>query len=206
MKGYSLLISPMPFPNISWWQQVLKAEQVIMDLGHNYQKMTFRNRYEIGSAGGRQLLSIPLQQGRNQRIPMKEVMISYTENWQAHQWKSLSAAYKRTPFFEFYDYNLIHLFQENIKHLWEWNWESIQLIMQLLKMENKVTISEKYIDKNDAEYVDLRDWRKNSEEKIPEEFSTYIQPFHHNHSFQANLSILDLLFCEGPNAISFLRV
>lgn len=197
----SKIFSALPFANIYWWQHFLKAENAVLDIGEHFEKMTFRNRYQIGAANGIMTLSIPLSDGRDQRKPMKEVQISYSENWQKNHWKSLEAAYMRTPFFEFYQDDIKPLFDTEYVLLSDWNIASINVIKKLIKHPAPFTISEVYLPLTQNDFRALKP--KDSIHLATD--IKYIQPFEHKFGFVPNLSILDLLFCEGPATLIILK-
>ena len=100
---------------------VLNADLVIFDGAEHFQKMTHRNRYDISGANNTIKLSVPLVNGRNQRVPMREVCIHNEERWQVQHWRTLVSVYKRTPFFDHYATTLGELFQTQFTHLADFN-------------------------------------------------------------------------------------
>ena len=118
----------MPFPSIAWCADMLKADAVLIDDQESYRKMTYRHKYEIATANGRLKLSIPLLNGRNQRIPMGEVQIFNEEDWQQQHFKSIKNAYNRSPFFEYYELELQRLFTVKYDRLIDFNKASIDFV------------------------------------------------------------------------------
>lgn len=196
------VFSVLPFPPLSWWSAFFQAEQAVLDNGEHFEKMSFRNRYFIGAANGSLGLSIPLKGGRNQRLAMHSIQIAYADHWQKNHWQSIVSAYNKTPFFEFYEDTFKSLYQDEIESLSDWNLRSIQMCCNILKCTPPFDISETFIPPN-PNHLDTRQWNLKTQFELPER--TYFQPFQHKHGFLPNLSILDLICCEGPNALAFLK-
>ena len=109
------------FPPVSFFSVLYTNSYVKIDIYEDYHKMSFRNRCLIAGAQGIISLSVPLKEGRNQRLPMNEVLISNSEKWQARHFKSIQSAYNRSPFFEYYQDELAVLYQQPFNRLAEWN-------------------------------------------------------------------------------------
>ncbi|MDE3254542.1 MAG: WbqC family protein [Bacteroidota bacterium] len=196
----SLLISSyMPFPTIAWCADMLKASVIFLDNQEPYRKMTFRNKYEIATANGRLKLSIPLLNGRNQRVPMSEVQIFNEENWQQQHYKSIKNAYNRSPFFEYYELELQRLFTIKYDRLIDFNKASIDFVMQSLRIKKEIQVlGDNTLDNNN----DLLDWRNEQQGVFQQK--PYYQLFENKNGFLPNLSSLDLIFNEGNLAVDFL--
>jgi hypothetical protein len=104
-----------------------KAKQITFDLAEHYQKMSYRNRYYLAAPEGKLLMSLPLEHGRNQRMPVSEVKISDRSNWQSNQWKTIVSLYGRSPFFEYFEHHFKPLFENRYANLHDWNRAGIQL-------------------------------------------------------------------------------
>lgn len=196
------LFSAIPFPNLIWWKAFLEADHRTIDIGEYFQRMSYRNRYYIGTANGRLILSIPLKKGRDQKRPMKDMEISYAEDWQKNHWRSIQSAYMRTPYFEFYMDHLEPLYQGRIPLLHEWNLQSIRICLDLMKEQLTYHINEILLPESNGD-----DWRKMlpRDEYPGMKKVTYIQPFEPRWGFIPNLSILDLLSCAGPDSLAYLK-
>jgi len=104
-----MITSSIPFPPISWWAKAIKAGTITFDVHEFYQKMSYRNRYYLASPNGKTLMSLPLQSGRNQRIPVAEVKLFNESAWQDNHWKTIVSLYRRSPFFEYFEHELAPL-------------------------------------------------------------------------------------------------
>ena len=194
-------ISPfLTFPEISWWMHVVNMNVVILDKAEHFEKMTTRNRYPIAGANNSILLSVPLVNGRNQHVPMADVRIHNETRWQVQHWRTLVSVYKRSPYFEYYEPTLQPLFEQPFTHLTDFNKAGILWAKKQLGLKFELQETETYIKEYPADIADLRNL-KNITKTTPK----YYQVFEDRIGFLPNLSILDLLFCEGPAAVDALR-
>ena len=109
------------FPPVSFFSTLYRETYFYFDIYEIYRKMSFRNRCLIAGAQGMISLSVPLEKGRNQQLPMNEVRISDTEKWQSRHFKSIRSAYNRSPFFDFYQDELAAIYQRPFELLTDWN-------------------------------------------------------------------------------------
>lgn len=201
-----LVSVPVPFPNISWWAFALSTDEVLFDISGHFEKMSYRNRYCIAGANGLITLSIPLQQGRNQRLPLKEVQIANKEDWQTQHWRTITSAYRRTPYFEHYEHSLQTLFDRPFERLIDFNFAAIHWLKQQLKTSFSERIADHFQKDYEDSAFDIRQKQKPSaEKKSVEGYPKYYQLFEDRIGFQPNLSMLDLLFSEGPYAVQWVK-
>jgi len=190
-------------PPISFFYYLLQHQEVIIDLHENFVKQTFRNRCQVLSPNGLQNLSIPIINVKSKRTT-KKTQIAYIENWQKMHWRSLEAAYRSSPYFEYYEDLFYPIFMERkYEFLYELNQELLRLLLKTIGIETTITFSENYIEtyENAIDYRPIMTPKQTNSLK----FANYIQVFSDRHEFIPNLSILDLLFNEGPNAIDYLK-
>jgi len=173
----------------------------------NYSKGSYRNRCHIIGANGVMPLSIPLLKGKNSQMPIREVQISYTNNWQKQHWQSIRSAYGNAPFFEFYADELQPLFEEKTELLFDFNLNLVKTIARLVGLDDHLIFTSSYEASGD-----FQDFRKGISPKekhqVPDsgfQAKPYGQVFLEKHDFIPNMSILDLLFCTGPEAVYFLE-
>ena len=196
------LLYPTYFPNIASYVVISQAKRLVFEVQDSYQKQTYRNRCYIYGANGKLGLHIPVQFSQKNRRNTSEILIDSSINWQSLHWKSLESAYKTSPFFEYYQDELVSLFTTKKDSLLAFNFECIEVINSCLDLSIDYSKSSEFIkEKQQNDYRHLVNARKESEIKI----SPYIQVFNEKHGLINNLSILDLLFNEGPNAKSYLK-
>ena len=199
----NILLHPTYFPSIAQCVAIIQANKVIFEVCDNYQKQTYRNRMNIYGAQGKMPLTVPVVYSQKNRQLYKDIAISNEEKWQDLHWKSIQSAYSSSPFFEFYEHDLRHLFNEEATHLMDFNFECLNAILECLQLDLKFERSSAFelnpIDQTDYRY--LADHRK----EIAQPLKPYVQVFDEKHGFISNLSILDLIFNEGPNALLYLE-
>ena len=197
-----ILIHPNYFPNIHQFNQIIKANNILFEVSDNYQKQTFRNRTYIYGANGKLGLFIPVIHTHNNRELFKDVKISYDSNWMDLHLKSLQSAYRSSPYFEYFEDDFIKLYSEREKFLADFNIKCIRLISNLLDLDLDYKISGEYVEKTN-DIIDLRDLSNARKEKKIDT-PKYIQVFESKHGYINNLSIIDLIFSEGPNSVSLI--
>ena len=197
-----ILLYPSYFPSISHFVAIAKADKIIFEIEDNYQKQTNRNRAYIYSPNGIQLLNIPVKHSKEATQKTKDVKIDGSFGWQKQHFKSLEAAYRTSPFFEFFEDAISPIFTKNHTFLLDLNFETIDIVSKCLriKFENEKTV-EYFHEATD--YLDLRILVNGK--KDTSVFDSYTQVFEEKHGFLNNISILDLLFNEGRFALDYLK-
>ena len=198
-----VLIHPTYFPNIAHFVAMVKAEEVVFETDDNFLKQTYRNRTYIYGANGKLAINIPVIHTQKNRQKYRDVKIFNEENWQVQHWKSLLSAYRSSPFFEYYIDELQPLFEKKVDFILDFNLACLEVICDCLALELNTSKTETY----QIEFTDKTDFRflVNAKKEQAHHFDSYTQVFHDKHGFIENLSILDLLFNEGPNALNYLE-
>lgn len=196
------LFIPTYFSPISQFSEIVKADEITFEVEDNFQKQTYRNRCYIYNSDGKQLLTIPVKhKNKEGRKKTKDTLIENAFPWQDQHFKSLQSAYRTSPYFEFFEDDLALIFKKKYKYLLDINIDSYLFIVDALQLNSEFSKTTAYnqIEKN-------KDFRFLAEKKhlLKNSPKVYIQMFDDKHGFINNLSILDLLFMEGPNAISYL--
>lgn len=196
------LLYPTYLPNIASYIVMAQSDAFVFEICDSYQKQTYRNRCYIYGANGKLSLNIPVHYTQKNRQDTKEIEIENSSKWQSTHWKSIESAYKTSPFFEFYEDELKVLFENPKEFLLDFNLECIAVINNCIGFEPVFSNSEQfYKTTSESDYRFLVNARK--EPKI--ETKPYIQVFKEKHGSITNLSILDLLFNEGPNTLNYLK-
>ena len=198
----NLLIHPNYLPAISQLKLIIDSKKLIFEINDNFKKQTYRNRTYIYGANGLLLLSIPVIHSQKNRKKFKDVMISYDYDWLSQHWKSFQISYRSSPFFEYYEDKLADLYGRREKYLYDFNLRSIDILFDMLQINLEYDFTKEYNEK----YSDTLDYRNNYK-KLNSSFKIkeYTQVFESKHGYIENLSALDLIFNEGPNAINFLK-
>lgn len=199
----TVLLHPTYFPSIAHFVAMIKAETIVFEVHDNYQKQTYRNRATIFGANGRLDLNAPVHYSQKNRQLYKEVCVSTIDNWQDLHLKSLESAYRASPFFEFYIDDLKPLFEMNVQHIMDFNFKCLEVIFDCLQLPFKYQVTT-HFEKEPKNIIDARPLA-NSRKEIVQNFQSYAQVFDDKHGFLDNLSILDLLFNEGPNSTIYLE-
>tara|TARA_X000001036_G_scaffold437065_1_gene481567 strand:+ start:1192 stop:1797 length:606 start_codon:yes stop_codon:yes gene_type:complete len=197
-----LIIHPNYLPSTSQFLLMVNSKKLVFEINDHFLKQTYRNRTHIYGANGKLLLSIPVIHSQKNRKLLKDVKISYNHDWPTQHWKSFQISYRSSPFFEYYEDKLIDLYKRREKYLCDFNLKSIDIISEMLKINLEYVFTKKYEDN----YSNKLDYRKNCK-KIDSKYkiNKYTQVFESKHGYIENLSVLDLIFNEGPNAVNFLN-
>lgn len=183
-------------PSVEHFAHILRGDYII-DIGEHFQKRSARNRATIMTANGLMQLTVNVCRANRPRTPMKSMEIDYSKRWQHQHWMAIVSAYKSSPFFDHYADYLEPLYAAEWGSLVEFNIALTELILKLVGQPAKLKISESYVDAAEGD-LDLRG--KDAECSVVR-FEPYVQVFADRHPFAENLSVLDLLFNEGPNSI-----
>ena len=193
------LFTPFYFPPIDCFR-ALTSHQVTLEYADRYEKQSYRNRCYIYGANGLLPLIVPVQHDGNRRGADRK--IAYDTNWQAQHWKSLQAAYRRAPYFEFYEETIRPLYEKPERFLYDWNQKTLAVAFRLLYIKFSLQKTKVY----QSTPIDSVDFRESFQAKNrnTRNFIPYAQVFENRHGFLPNLSILDLLFCMGPESPLYL--
>lgn len=198
----NILLHPTYFPSIAHFVSIAQAKSLVFEIEDNYQKQTFRNRTAIYGANGKLVLSVPVVFTQKTRQLFKDIKIANETQWQAQHFKSLQSAYSTSPFFEFYADDLQPLFSNKEIYLVDFNFKCLEFIMECLRLDVAFTKTESF-EKTVNDKIDLRYLTKRKQEL--QQLNSYPQVFDSKHGFIGNLSILDLIFNEGTNAMNYLQ-
>ncbi len=198
----NILIHPTYFPSISHYVAMLQADSVTFEMEDNFQKQTNRNRMYIYSPNGVQLLNIPVKHAVEKHQKYKDVRIENDFGWQKNHFKSLEAAYRTSPFFEYFEDDFRPLFEKKHEFLMDLNLEVFELVNESLGINIQPEKTIEFFH----EVSDYKDFRPLvNGKKDTTQLEEYTQVFNEKHGFINNLSILDLLFNEGRYAVDYLK-
>ena len=198
-----VLLHPTYFPSIASFVAIVNSEHVIFEICDNYQKQTYRNRAFIYDANGKLPLTVPVIHSQKNRKLYKDICIANEENWQDLHWKSIQSAYSSSPFFEFYKDDFLPLFTRKFEYLLDFNFKCLEVVYECLQLSFEYKTTSEFI-KSPEGIMDYRSLSESRKERAYD-FKPYAQVFDDKHDFIPNLSILDLICNEGPNALLYLE-
>ncbi|BAV94290.1 hypothetical protein JBKA6_0277 [Ichthyobacterium seriolicida] len=176
----------------------------ILEWEEHFQKQSYRNRFCIFGANGKLCLSIPIIHTGDNNQKIRDVKISYDHLWQSHHWNSIYSAYRSSPYFEFYEEEIKLIFEKKEQFLVDLNIKIHEVISNILEIKPFYEKTNTYKSQIDSDTVDFRKIHPKIKSELT--FPPYTQVFSDKHGFLANLSILDLIFSEGPNASQYLEL
>lgn len=181
---------------------------VYIEQFENFPKQTYRNRYKISGANGMISLVVPVVKGRGRKIVIKDLQISYDTDWQRNHWRTIFSAYNSSPFFEYYQDDMRPFFEKKWKYLLDFNQKALHTLCELLELEPQLQLTTDF-EAVPGDTLNLREAiTPKSHKAAPDAHffpQLYTQVFADRFGFTPNLSILDLLFNEGPNSMNVLE-
>ena len=192
------------FGPIQWYQKLHRFDHCMIEQYDSYQKQTYRNRCLIATANGVQALTVPVEHN-NDRMLVKDLRISDHNQWRRIHWNALQSAYSESPFFEYYADDIRPFFEKRYDFLIDFNEAIRETVCKLIDIQPQIEYTSAY----NCQWQESADYRDviHAKHPLPDndfEAKPYWQVFQHKHGFLANLSILDLLFCMGPESVFYL--
>ncbi|MES2829388.1 MAG: WbqC family protein [Bacteroidota bacterium] len=191
-------------PPIGYFSEWAKFDDSIeLELFEHFPKQTYRNRASVYSPNGILDLIVPVVRGSKVHTKMKDVKISYEFNWQRLHWKSLESCYRNSAYFEYYESEFYNFYNKKYEFLCDLNIDILEWLLKQIKWPAQLKFSSEYqkllaVDFDFRNALPVRN-RENYMKQKP-----YYQVFEDRHGFIPNLSIVDLLFNQGPQAKSFI--
>ena len=193
--------------DIRYYTHLLGTDSVI-DLHEHYVKQSCRNRCTLLTANGPTQLVVPVLQPSGIKTATRDIRIDYTKHWQHQHWQTIVSSYRNAAYFDHYADRLEALYAHRYERLVELNLAAQQTAYDILHLTPQATIAEAYVEPR-ADDCDLRNalstkprLARTDPHFVPE---SYYQVFADRMEFVSNLSILDLILCEGPDAVEILR-
>jgi len=215
------LLQTTYFGPVQWYQKLHRYEHTLIEQYDSYQKQTFRNRCIIATANGLQALTVPVDThpvlgasaAESTKCLLKDVRISDHNQWRRIHWNALQSAYSESPFFEYYADDIRPFFEQKYDFLVDFNEAIRQKMCELMDIHPSVEYTQEFLSPQEVSSTThhpiIHDFRDVINAKHPQpdadfEVKRYWQVFQHKHGFLPNLSILDLLFCMGPESVFYL--
>ncbi len=200
-----ILLDIQYLPSVAYFTAIRQADEVWIEAQQNFVKQSYQNRCRILGANGVLNLSVPVNH-RSRKIPIRELTIDYKQKWMNTHWRALQSAYGKSPFFDYYSDEVREIILSQCATLFELDSKLMTLCLKYLQIGTPVRFTEKFEKEVDGNVTDLRSVI-HPKKAVSELHWFTARPYHQifGNNFAANLSILDLLFCEGPMAGSILE-
>ena len=206
MSSYSnnILLSTAYLPPIEYFYFIQKADKIWIETHETYPKQTYRNRCQIYATNGQLDLSIPVKKPNGNNSLSSEMLIANENKWQLNHWRAIESAYNTSAFFLYFKDELSEYYSKSFNSLITFNTELLHLILKLSGIKKEILFTSDY-EKEPKDKLDLRNViSPKSKFKLTKQ-KRYFQVFEEKHGFIPNLSIIDLLFNEGPNTTNYLK-
>lgn len=201
-----ILLSTAYLPPIQYITKFILNNPVSIERYENYQKQSYRNRCHIYGANGLQSLIIPVKKAHGEKMPVSGVEIDFTMNWKRIHLKSIESAYRLSAFYEYYADEIIEAYEKDIQLLFDWNLHLLKLVLGLCGINKTPDITGEWQNCIEWDYRQKINPKKRLSEPDPLfQPVPYQQVFSERSGFLSNLSIIDLLFNEGPQTLSVLK-
>jgi hypothetical protein len=204
----TVLLSPAYLAPVQYYTKFLCYEKILIEKEENYQKQSYRNRCNILSANGILPLTIPVIKDQP-KTKTRDIRIDYSLDWQKNHWVSIESAYSSSPFFEFFQDEFYKFYDTQYKYLLDFDLKIQDYILDQLELAPTIELTEDFYAEPDESIDDYRDsiHPKPRMQKVDSLFRPefYYQVFYEKYGFVKSLSIIDLLFNEGPNAENVLK-
>ncbi len=200
------LLSSAYFGPVQWFQKLHRYDRCLIERYDNYVKQTYRNRCVIAATGGPQTLTVPIERYEGGKCLMRDIRISDHGAWRHVHWNAIVSSYGESPFFDYYADDILPFFERRWKYLYDFNLDITHTVCSLLDIRPVIEPTSDYIRTEDVAADDFRDGIR-PKHPLPDaafEPRPYYQVYSRKHGFLPNLSILDLLFNEGPEGIFLL--
>ena len=202
-----ILLSTAYFAPVSYFTKLATIPEIHIEEHEHFIKQTYRNRTVILGANGPVSLIVPVVKGREQKIKIKELRIAYDEDWQRNHWKTICSAYNSSPFFEYYFDEIEIIFRKKSVFLYDLNQLITETILGILEIPVKIKPTDAF-EKIPDGIMNFRERISPKLHRIADDphfvAKPYTQVFSEKFGFIPDLSILDLIFNEGPSAHSLL--
>jgi len=202
------LLSTAYLPNIQYISKLLLHKQVIIEIHETYQKQSYRNRCTLFGANGLQDLTIPVIKPYGNHSLTKDILIEYETNWQHVHWMAIVSAYGHSPFFEIFEAEFVHLFERKEKFLIDFNQKIINQIQESLGIKFSISFSESFIPVSKNRFDYRNSIHPKERMSKPDDYFkpiNYFQVFSDIHGHHCNVSFIDLMFNEGPQAVDICK-
>ncbi|HEY0654154.1 MAG TPA: WbqC family protein [Chryseosolibacter sp.] len=200
-----VLLESHYIPSIAYFAALLSGDEALLETHENFQKQTYRNRCYINTSQGIIPLIVPLANASGKTL-ITDIKIDYSQRWQNNHWRAIQSSYGKAPFFEYYADDLRAVLFNNFARLFDLNSALLTLCLRWLKCKITVRGTSVYEKSPLQPIYDLRSTITPKNSTRLHEFydpAVYHQVF--GNKFVENLSLIDLIFCEGPGALGIVQ-
>ncbi len=208
MQQSAILLSVTYNGPVQYFTKFILYDEIWLEAHENYTRQNYRNRCNIYGANGKLPLTIPVITSEKHKTLIKDIRIDNTKNWQKLHWKGIESAYRTSPFYEFIIDDFQPFFSKRFEFLFDLNMEILMKILAILELNPKIILTDRFLFPGTIEIADMRDSihpKKPFQSDVLFKPMDYRQVFSDKHGFLANLSIIDLIFNTGPEAVEILR-
>ena len=200
-----VLLDSQYLPSIAYFSAIKAASKVLIETQENFVKQTYRNRCRILTANKVLDLSVPVNHG-NRKIPIQKLTIDHRQKWKNNHWRAIESAYRNAPFYEHYSEEIREVLYSDNRTLFELNHQLLTICLKYLQIDTPIHFTTDYHKNYDEPVLDLRSAIHPKKDVLALSWFAP-QPYHQifGKDFVPNLSIIDLLFCEGPEAVGLLQ-
>ncbi|MCQ2149783.1 MAG: WbqC family protein [Bacteroidales bacterium] len=199
-----MLLTTAYFPPIEYFAAIASGgSSFCLEACENYQKQSYRNRCHICGANGKEMLNVPVvHENGTFHLPITQIRISYATPWVTRTERAIASAYGSSAFFEYYRDGIFSILESRPETLWELNLALMRHLLDKCGITAGIRFSSRF---GSEDVLDIHPKRPNSILEDLQLKKPYFQVFSGKYGFIPNLSIIDLLFNEGPGAMEFLR-
>lgn len=200
----TLLIELHYLPCLQFFSELQDCEVLLLEAHESFQKQTYRNRTRILASQKIEQLLIPVHSAHS-HLPVRDIRIDQHQKWALSHQRAIRTAYGKSPYFEHFGEEILRLYDKPSAFLFDFNLQALTLCLKLLNLHPKISLTSDYQKDKNKDTVFLRDLRNQIHPKKGSEIhlKSYQQVF--GRQFEPNLSIIDLLFCEGNRCNPYLK-
>jgi len=200
-----IILSTAYLAPVSYYCKLMSYSEVLIEQHEHYLKQTYRNRCIIAAPGGTQVLTIPIVRNDSSHSEIRDIEISDHSNWAHQHWQAILTAYENSPYFEYYVDDIYPFYEKSWKYLLDFNETLREKISELIDIQTQINLTDHYLQSNEGD--DYRNIISPKSVTVDQIFNPapYYQVFEQKYGFIPNLSIVDLLFNMGPEALLVLN-
>lgn len=202
------ILSAFYFGSVEHYGLLARYPKVILDIGEHYERQSYRTRTRIVGPNGVQDLNVQISRDHGNKMPMRDVGLSYVESWPQQHIHAIRSAYGNAPWFIHYIDEIEAVVTKRAERLVELDLSTIRLAMKWLGISTELVVMDQYVEvePDDERYLDLR---SSFQPKRPlpnavEAIISYPQAFSERHGFVPRTSVIDIVCNTGPYARALL--